>query len=49
MDFPTSPEIINELKKRVENGIFRYPYYRYPPLLEAIKKWIKDEYSFDID
>lgn len=47
MDFQTAPEIIEEIKERVEHGIFGYsePQETY---FEALQDWMKQKHAWDI-
>ncbi|MBP5283395.1 MAG: pyridoxal phosphate-dependent aminotransferase [Treponema sp.] len=48
MDFPTAPEVLDALHKRVSHGIFGYstPDDRF---YEAVIKWQKTEHNFDVE
>ena len=48
MDFPTAPEILESLHKKVDHGIFGYsgPDKRF---FDAVQNWMKNEHDFEID
>ena len=48
MDFPTAPEILEALHKRVDHGIFGYSVPD-ENFYEAVKKWQKTEHDFDVE
>mgnify|MGYP002869370496 CR=1 FL=1 len=48
MDFPTAPEILEELHKKVNHGIFGYSACD-ESFFEAVKKWQKEEHNFDFE
>ncbi|MBR0031506.1 MAG: pyridoxal phosphate-dependent aminotransferase [Treponema sp.] len=48
MDFPTAPEILSALHKKVSHGIFGYSVPD-AGFYAAVKKWQKEEHDFDID
>lgn len=48
MDFPTAPEILAALHKKVDHGIFGYSAPD-AAFFDAVKKWQKEEHDFEVD
>lgn len=48
MDFKTAPEIIEDLHKRVEHGIFGYTNIK-PHYFEAVKNWLKVQHGYNVE
>lgn len=48
MDFPTAPQILDALHKRVEHGIFGYSVPD-QGFYEAVKNWQKTEHAFEVN
>ena len=48
MDFPTAPQILDALHKKVEHGIFGYSVPD-QSFYEAVKNWQKTEHNFEIN
>ena len=48
MDFPTAPQILDALHKKVEHGIFGYSVPD-QDFYEAVKNWQKSEHDFEIN
>ena len=48
MDFPTAPEILAALHKKVDHGIFGYSAPD-AAFFDVVKKWQKEEHDFEVD
>jgi len=49
MDFQCPQPMIDALKKRVENGIYGYSWYKTPAYLDAVSNWMKRRLNWSID
>ena len=47
MDFPSPPEVLSELKKRVEHGIFGYTYPP-PELMNILQERMQTLYNWEV-
>ncbi|MFX1379268.1 MAG: MalY/PatB family protein [Promethearchaeota archaeon] len=49
MDFQCPQPVIDALKKRVDQEIFGYCWYKIPTYLDAVSNWMKRKHSWEID
>lgn len=49
MDFLCPPEVMRDLKKRMEHGMFGYTRWNHDDFKDAIKKWYGERFSTTID
>ena len=47
MDFVSPPEVIREMRARVEHGVFGYPMEQ-PELLQTVVDWVADQYGWAV-
>ncbi|MFI1394215.1 MalY/PatB family protein [Streptomyces sp. NPDC020681] len=49
MDFPSPPEVLDALQRRVAHGVFGYTDWRQEDFLSAVSHWFGSRYGTDID
>ncbi len=48
MDFKTAPEIVEDLHRRVEHGIFGYTNIK-PHYFEAVRNWLREQHGYGVE